>query len=408
LEPVSDSDRVAHEAEAFNAIANAPTDVEAALEEIDIYIAYGRANAAFDLVKNLANEYPSNNEVRLKVMEVAAMVGSVAGLENVIADLNAETDPSVATRWDVLRQSNGMLRQLGQTETEEEEIDLDLDDAILEEADSTEVEVDKHLDWDIGLDVAEDAPGNVDLDIDNSDIQLPDEEAVSASETIESSAMAMAENGLDDAFDLDKLALDESDFDDLESELFAKGEEEVADLDDLDFDALDSDAHADSDEDLDLSLDESLAAESADDDELAQEDLDGFDLDMSSELGDLGEELDLDAELEGLSLDDDLDSLSLDDGDIEHAFSEEDIVALEDGEDASIDDIISSSLPDDEDNDDEHWLGEADNVSIKLDLARAYVEMGDAESAIDILDEIIRDGSAEQKEEALTLKEKLS
>ncbi len=39
-------------------------------------------------------------------------------------------------------------------------------------------------------------------------------------------------------------------------------------------------------------------------------------------------------------------------------------------------------------------------VGTKLDLARAYVDMGDPEGARSILDEVVKEGSAEQKQEA--------
>lgn len=42
-------------------------------------------------------------------------------------------------------------------------------------------------------------------------------------------------------------------------------------------------------------------------------------------------------------------------------------------------------------------------VSTKLDLARAYVDMGDAEGARDILQEVLKEGTAEQQEEARKL-----
>jgi pilus assembly protein FimV len=44
-----------------------------------------------------------------------------------------------------------------------------------------------------------------------------------------------------------------------------------------------------------------------------------------------------------------------------------------------------------------------EEVNTKLDLARAYMEMGDKEGAREILDEVIREGDAQQKQEADTL-----
>lgn len=46
-------------------------------------------------------------------------------------------------------------------------------------------------------------------------------------------------------------------------------------------------------------------------------------------------------------------------------------------------------------------------MGTKLDLARAYVEMGDKEGAQGIIDEVMQEGSDEQKQEAQSLLDKL-
>jgi FimV-like protein len=46
-------------------------------------------------------------------------------------------------------------------------------------------------------------------------------------------------------------------------------------------------------------------------------------------------------------------------------------------------------------------------VGTKLDLARAYMDMGDPEGARSILDEVLREGSTSQKQEAQRLLESL-
>lgn len=53
-------------------------------------------------------------------------------------------------------------------------------------------------------------------------------------------------------------------------------------------------------------------------------------------------------------------------------------------------------------------LGDVDAVGTKLDLARAYVDMGEAESARNILNEVLEEGSEQQKNEAQELLDKLS
>lgn len=59
--------------------------------------------------------------------------------------------------------------------------------------------------------------------------------------------------------------------------------------------------------------------------------------------------------------------------------------------------------PDPVDDLDFDFLSGTDEVATKLDLARAYVDMGDQEGARDILDEVIKDGDDAQRKEAQDL-----
>lgn len=53
------------------------------------------------------------------------------------------------------------------------------------------------------------------------------------------------------------------------------------------------------------------------------------------------------------------------------------------------------------------FLADTDEVATKLDLARAYIDMGDGEGAKDILDEVGTEGNEEQKQEAAELLSKI-
>jgi pilus assembly protein FimV len=72
---------------------------------------------------------------------------------------------------------------------------------------------------------------------------------------------------------------------------------------------------------------------------------------------------------------------------------------------SSADDIEEADLGDDDDFD---FLTGTDEASTKLDLARAYVEMGDVDGARDILEEVALEGNEEQKAEAQDLLKNLS
>jgi len=63
---------------------------------------------------------------------------------------------------------------------------------------------------------------------------------------------------------------------------------------------------------------------------------------------------------------------------------------------SDIDDISDLMLPDD-----------VDEVSTKLDLARAFIDMGDTEGARGSLEEVIAEGNDDQKTEAQTLLERI-
>jgi pilus assembly protein FimV len=58
---------------------------------------------------------------------------------------------------------------------------------------------------------------------------------------------------------------------------------------------------------------------------------------------------------------------------------------------------------DDAEDDSEGLLDASDEISTKLDLARAYLDMGDPEGARSILDEVMEEGNAVQKDEAVKL-----
>ncbi len=50
----------------------------------------------------------------------------------------------------------------------------------------------------------------------------------------------------------------------------------------------------------------------------------------------------------------------------------------------------------------------ATEVDTKLELARAYDDMGDKEGALELLEEVVRDGSAEQQAAAREMIARLS
>ncbi|RTB90999.1 FimV/HubP family polar landmark protein [Pseudomonas aeruginosa] len=74
----------------------------------------------------------------------------------------------------------------------------------------------------------------------------------------------------------------------------------------------------------------------------------------------------------------------------------------------SAEDAAIASTLDGESDDDFDFLSGADEAATKLDLARAYIDMGDSEGARDILDEVLAEGNDSQQAEARELLERLA
>lgn len=179
---------------------------------------------------------------------------------------------------------------------------------------------------------------------------------------------------------------DESDF---TAELNDEAEEVDFDLTEATEDSIDDEFSLDEtdndEEEFDVSLDLP-----DDTDEEQQENLETFDsidddelsLDDEPSLPDEDNTLDgLDAEVD-LDKDVDLDS-DIDLNDDDFSFDDEDFTDA-----------------DDEDSGDE--------ISTKLDLARAYIDMGDSEGAQEILSEVLSEGTDDQKEQAQSLLDKVN
>lgn len=275
-------------------------------------------------------------------------------------------------------------------ESTADDLDLDFnleDDAEEETAESTE-----------SSELSEDDFGSLELDEalldDSEDAPVTDSEDRATSDDELPSLEEEPELATDDAGNLD-----ESFLDDLDAEL----EKVATETDELGA----SDESADNLDELELDVsDEDLALM----EEVAE---------TPSEQNDSGESDDQVPELdEELGLED---SLDLNDDEIPTA--EETVEDVSDSEpaDDAVDpekvgevdkasaapsmDFDESSL---EDEDDFDFLAGTDEAATKLDLARAYIEMGDADGARDILEEVSIEGSDEQKTEAQDLLKNLA
>ena len=205
---------------------------------------------------------------------------------------------------------------------------------------------------------------------------------------------------LDD--DLDDITIDEGLGNDFSVEL-------DGDMNDLD---LDFDIPADDAESLSFSLDDDLDAdletvELDSDDSIDLDSPPPTDIDMAS----LDQEIDaMTADMDDLSIDDDIAFAPTEPTETLDLDAVEELELSNDEKESALSDLDINDANDEtvlSEDDELDFLEESDEVSTKLDLAKAYMDMGDREGAEDILNEVLEEGNDHQKSDAKALMEKL-
>jgi len=380
---------------------------EDVIAEADVYIAYGRLDQAASILENAISAEPVRTDYRLKLLEVYKDSNDVEAFNRQFSELEAIQDVSAieeATqiRTELLENELVSLEDKEQELAESRKLEEDLEsqqehDAALEAEEAAIENDEKSFDFD-SVDDKSDADDEVGLDVDFSseeleldldvdlDLSQDDEPSIAEKEELE--------------FEADDLnfasALEENDGDSLLGEELDAPLSEDADLLNLDLEDADS-LNLDL-EDVDLSgeLDQETEIELSDD---FSAELESAELDLPPESDlPLGSELSLseDAVLEVV--------------DEEESVAVSDVVTAEVLEEVVSDEILDEAVDAfsnaDEladnlgDSDDFDFLDGTDEASTKLDLARAYIDMGDVDGAKDILEEVAKEGSEEQQTEA--------
>ncbi|MBS8239043.1 hypothetical protein DYI22_00820 [Marinobacter lipolyticus] len=286
-------------------------------------------------------------------------------------------------------------------EPEEDDLSFDFDESDLaSDSETSTGEAEEDLADELSLEGFDDLETESDLATeDNGDAK---------GEALSGEALAESDEDLGD--------LDESFLDELDAELDkvagedadnVSAEGEGSSLDDLELDV--------SDEDLALMEEFADSGDSANPEaqEAVGPDLDE-ELDLEDALKDESSESpeELSAEAEDLSavegLEEELPDLADEASDQDEEIAEPPLAsdALDkSARQSAVDDIDESDLGDDDDFD---FLAGTDEAATKLDLARAYIEMGDVDGAKDILEEVSLEGNDEQKAEAQDLLKNLS
>ncbi len=330
---------------------DAPTGSETGdvIGEADIYIAYGRYPQAISLLLGVLEEDPGRNDVRLKLLECYVETSDRAGFDLQMIEFVESCDDEEALL--TARELEGRLS--------ESEIVPSGSDAESPEPETAAVETELEE-----LDTVEDF-----------DLKLDEPEAVAEETDSEPKNTSSATSGLEFELELDEQPPEASEA--LESELEAQEGSS---------DDLGGDLGMDFDPDADTASPDAAAQELA---EAMGENEVATDVDTASATVEAANESDASEPETGIE-----DGFSLDDLDV----GEEEV-----GEEVISEDKISEE----KDETDFDFDEEGDSASTKLDLARAYIDMGDEDGARDILGEVLTEGNDTQQQQAQKLLDQL-
>ncbi|SFX44359.1 FimV/HubP family polar landmark protein [Marinospirillum alkaliphilum] len=369
------------------------------LQEAEMFIAYGRLEQAAGFLQKAIAEQPEREDLRVKLLEVLVELNDEETFRQQQAELEVR-QPSSASRDRAAELAGFFATAAAATslaaasvqETEQlqdEDLgDLDLGDVSFDEdLDLSEQELDDIFAEEDTLN-DQDAFGGVEMDLqvdqDQSDLEdLPDLNDL------------VGQDDIDDLSDLDSL---EADLDEVIS-----ARDPLEPVDDVgedlpELDVLDEAAAEELDLDLELDLEKPLA-----DDELADELHPENDFEPVDYKSDAEEFM---SALDSLSLDDALDeNMEIPGARTRPAPGvEEDLAALSSDlseleslasdEEPAVDEVDLSGL-DDLGGFDDLDLGVNDDMTTQLDLATAYIEMGDKEGAREILEKVVREADAD-------------
>ena len=334
------------------------------LSEADVYIAYGRYQQAEELINQAIEKYPEREELKHKLLEIYFSAKKSDAYTNLAQQLHdnglEEQQPDawtkIATMGKELNPGHALFAGaagLAAADMADEMDDLGLDLGQLSEAEVSKPVAEEAV-------AAEPPAEDVSDELDSMDLSGLENLDEMDSETLE------ADLSLDSEF-LNKMDGSES--------TPAMEDSDALDIDLSDLEVESVPAGIDSAPAAEETNEEPLPFDLSDveDSEMADGVIDQVEMEDSEVLDDLDLES-IERELEGISTD------------------------LDGDESNDVDEL--SLLQSHSENLD---LDSTDEITTKLDLARAYIDMGDNEGAKSILEEVVGEGSENQQKEAQDL-----
>jgi len=373
--------------------------------EADIYIAYGKHEQAESLLLDAIEDNSVRSDLKVKLMECYVEMDNKAKFEELEAQVKEGIDYEDWQQQIIDLKAKAWPDDYDQIDLGDEQEDDDFDlpsteDIFGDSDDELDIDFDEELsDMDGMADDISGLDGEVESgpDGDNSDSDSLDIDSSINEDELEDIDMDDLDMDIDD-IDMDDIDMDDIDMDDVDMD---DVDMDDSDIDELDLDNLDKDDDSfDIGEDIQESEDSGSENESHQIDKIDEEQVyDSPELSQEENDALLGEGLDdIDMEDEEFQLDTDIlndeDNLTESDKDTDELTMDFDSDLVFDS-DESEDSDFEDSLVDDE-----------DEMATKLDLARAYVDMGDSEGAQEILREVIADGTEQQQSEAQSLLDK--
>jgi pilus assembly protein FimV len=365
------------------------------LVQAEIHIAYGRMNQAIELLEESVKVDPSRDDIRLKLMEIYAEQGNTKafaaherkvvarGKNQAEVEQLKDNNPTIAAAAVTAAAATATAAALAA------EMDAKYVESLLLDEAEPEVEPEPEL----LAPEPEPQPAPIADDLDNDfDLSLDDLELASPETVPEPEALAA-----DDDFELDAPVVAAADEPSFETLLRQQNEAAAVsapdDLDDFDLDLAEDEPALTHEDDFLLSLEndpldlgETPAITPEPEPEHDLDLPDDFDLSLADEIETdqatqafASEIDDVNAELERLSQN--LESPPMAEPFQTPSFTADDMATMDDEPEFD-------------------FLSGTDEAATKLDLARAYIEMGDSDGARDILDEVVTEGDDSQKTEA--------